>query len=166
MTQSPENGQEQIFDATPYLKLRIDKEGRWFQNGAEITHPEIYRTFNQMLVKTSDGGYQVKMGREVCAVEVEDAPFVVKTVTQDDDSRIFIELNDGSQEIFDPRNLWIGDRNVPYSRVKNGSFHARFSRPAYYQLTKHIVSDADGKEFFFLLGEERIPIRRASSIET
>ena len=166
MTQLAEEGQEQIFDATPYLKLCIDKDGRWFQNGAEIIHPEIYRMFNQMLVKTSDGGYQVKMGREVCSVEVEDAPFVVMQVAEDGHGRIFIALNDGTQEVFDPRHCWIGDKNVPYCRVKNGSFHAMFSRPAYYQLAEHITSDADGKEFFFLVGEARIPVRRASSAET
>jgi uncharacterized protein len=161
MTLSSEDGQEQLFDATPYLKLRIDKEGRWFQNGAEIIHPQIYRTFNQMLEKTSDGGYRVKMGREVCGVEVEDAPFVVQRVADDDQGAISIELNDGTQEVFNPLGCWIGDQNVPYCSVKNGSFHARFSRPAYYQLAKHIVSDLDEKEFFFVLGEERIPIRNA-----
>ncbi len=166
MTQPSEEGHDQVFDATPYLKLHIDKEGRWFQNGAEIIHPEIYRMFNQMLVKTNDGGYQVKMGREVCSVEVEDAPFVVKGVSEEDDGRIFIDLNDGSHEVLDQIEFWIGDENVPYCRVKNGEFHARFSRPAYYQLAKHIVSDADEKEFFFQLGGERIPIRRVSLVET
>ncbi len=151
MTES-ENGQ--LFDASPYLKLFIDKNGRWFQNGAEIIHPEIYREFNRMLERTSDGGYRVRMGQEICRVEVEDAPFVITTVTRDEQGRILMELNDGCCEILDPDCLWIGKANIPYCKVKEDSFHARFSRPAYYQLAAFIVTD-DEKEFFLLVDEKR-----------
>lgn len=143
-----------VFDASPYLKLFIDKDGRWFQNGAEIIHQEIYREFNRMLERTSDGGYRVRMGQEICRVEVEDAPFVVIGVSQDRQGRISMELNDGGSEILDPECLWIGKENVPYCRIKGDSFHARFSRPAYYQLAKFIVTE-DEKEFFLLIDGKR-----------
>jgi len=158
MAQSPESGEEQVFDASPYLKLFIDKDGRWFQNGAEIIHPEIYRTFNEMLFKAADGGYQVRMGREICRVEVEDAPFVVKRVEENGEGGIFIDLNDGTREPFEPRGFWIGAANVPYCRVKGSAFHARFSRPAYYQLARHIVTDEKGKQFFLMVNGERIAV--------
>jgi len=155
-----ENNTGEVFDASPYLKLVIDKDGRWFQNGAEIIHPEIYRLFNELLEKGSDGGYLIRMGREICKVEVEDAPFVVKRLIEDNDAPILIELNDGTQEAFDPKSFWIGEKNIPYSRVKNGIFHARFSRPAYYQLARHIVTDENEEAFFLLLNGERVPIKR------
>lgn len=145
---------EKLFDASPYLKLFIDKDGRWFQNGAEIIHQEICREFNRMLERTSDGGYRVRMGQEICRVEVEDAPFVVIAVSRDELGRISMELNDGDSEILDPGRLWVGKENVPYCRVKGDSFHARFSRPAYYQLAKFIVTD-DEKEFFLLIDGKR-----------
>ncbi|MBI4962685.1 MAG: DUF1285 domain-containing protein [Desulfomonile tiedjei] len=160
MEENPNNNATEVFDASPYLKLFIDKEGRWFQNGAEIVHPEIYRLFNQALEKSPDGGYLVRMGQEICSVEVEDAPFVVKRMIEDDHDRLLLELNDGTQEPFDPKTFWIGEQNIPYCRVKNGGFHARFSRPAYYQLARHIVTDEDEKEFFLLLDGERVPIKR------
>ncbi|MBI5251341.1 MAG: DUF1285 domain-containing protein [Desulfomonile tiedjei] len=146
--QESENGK--LFDASPYLKLFIDKDGRWFQNGAEIVHPQIYRQFNEMLERGPDGEYLVRMGREICRVEVEDAPFVVMRVNQDEQGRILMELNDGCSETLAPERLWIGRENIPYSRVKGDSFHARFSRPAYYQLAQFIVTD-DDKEFFLLI---------------
>jgi hypothetical protein len=155
-----ENNSGGVFDASPYLKLVIDKEGNWFQNGAEIVHPEIYRLFNQLLEKDPDGGYLIRMGQEICKVEVEDAPFVVKRLIENDHAPLELELNDGSREAFDPKFFWIGEQNIPYSRVKDGVFHARFSRPAYYQLARYIVSGDDEKEFFFLLDGERAPIKR------
>jgi hypothetical protein len=157
--QESENGQ--VFDASPYLKLFIDKDGRWFQNGAEIIHPEIYKQFNQMLERLSHGEYRVRMGNEICRVEVEDAPFVIMRVSQDDRGRILMELNDGGSETLDPEHLWISQDNVPYCRVKGDSFHARFSRPAYYQLAKFIVTD-DEKDFFLLIEGRRTKIKSNS----
>ncbi len=145
-------------DVTPYLKLVIDKDGRWFQNGAEIIHPEIYKYFNELLEKTSDGGYRIRRGHEYCSVEVEDAPFVVQTVDQIGKGKVCIHLNDGSAEPLKPEWFWIGRDNVPYCRVKNGSFHARFSRPAYYALARHIVADEDERNFFLHIDGQRTPI--------
>jgi hypothetical protein len=154
------NDPGEVFDASPSLKLVIDKEGRWFQNGAEITHPEIYRFFNQLLEKSPDGGYLVRMGREICRVEVEDAPFVVKRLIENNQAQLLLELNDDTQEPFDPKAFWIGEHNIPYCRVKNGTFHARFSRPAYYQLARYIITDENEKEFFLFLNGERVPVKR------
>lgn len=151
---------QQVFDATPYLKLFIDKDGRWFQNGKEIIHAAIYRQFCDMLEKTADGAYLVRMGKEICGVEVEDAPFVVKTVVEDGSGEVSIQLNDSTTELFDPDGFWIGDDNVPYCKVKGGTFHARFSRPAYYQIAEHIGSDADGKDFFFRLNGKETPVKK------
>ena len=147
-----------MFDASPYLKLEIDREGRWFQNGAEIIHPKIYRGFNKILERGPDGGYQVRLGKEICRVHVEDAPFVVQRIHKDSRSSIVLELNDGTREDFRPDRFWIGDGNIPYTMVKGDSFHARFSRPAYYQLAEHIVGDDNKNAFFFLIDGEKRPI--------
>jgi hypothetical protein len=154
MEKQPTNKGEIIFDASPYLKLFIDKEGRWFQNGAEIIHREIYLYFNSMLERAPDGGYRIAMGREVCTVEVEDAPFVVERLIRENGDGILLELNDGAREPFYPENFWIGEENIPYSKVKGGVFHARFSRPAYYDLANNIVPDGNGAFHFELDGEK------------
>jgi hypothetical protein len=160
MATNANNGDGSIHDASAVLKLFIDKDGRWFQNGAEIIHPAIYRQFNEMLEKKPDGGYRVRLGREICDVAVEDAPFVVTRLLEAQDGKLVLELNDGSQENLDAQSLWIGAENVPYTKVKGDVFHARFSRPAYYQLARFVESDAQEREFFLLLDGKRIPIKR------
>jgi hypothetical protein len=162
MTDFSTQDQEEVLDWTPHLKLFIDKDGAWFQNGAQIVHPEIYLLFNQILEKDLDGGYQVRLGGEVCRVQVEDAPFVVQRVEEDERDRLYIELNDKTRELFDPERFWIGEKNVPYIKVKNGSFHARFSRPAYYQLAEHIVADEREESFFFMFHGNRVPVKRSA----
>jgi uncharacterized protein len=154
MDASPSKTSDGYFDATPYLRLVIDKEGRWFQNGAEIIHPGIYRQFCQMLEKSADGDYRVRMGREVCRVEVQDAPFVVRSVSEQEE-QLFVHLNDESVEPLDPEHFWIGDEHVPYVTVKDGKFHARFSRPAYYGLARHIECDEQEQEFYLTIGGRR-----------
>ncbi len=159
MTQSREGSGEEVFDVTPYLKLFIDKEGRWFQNGAEIIHRRIYLHFNQCLEKTPDGAYQIRWGREICRVQVEDAPFVVERLLDGGPNGLRISLNDGTDEPFDPDFFWIGEENVPYITVKRGSFHARFSRPAYHELAKYIDSDAKEETFYIVIQGKRSPIK-------
>lgn len=150
---------DEIFDVSPFVKLFIDKNGVWFQNGVEMIHPGIRSLFYGMLEKTPFGTYQIRMGAEICSVEVEDAPFVVTAVLNGDGGSIRIALNDGCAETLDPEGLWIGAENVPYCRVKAGSFHARFSRPAYYQLANYIVSDDECEEFFLVVGGRKTPVK-------
>jgi uncharacterized protein len=157
MTEHSDEKTPVIFDASPYLRLFIDKDGRWFQNGAEIIHPHVYAYFNSVLERTDDGEYRVRIGREQCRVEVEDAPFVVTAVLSHNEDGVFIRLNDGTEEPFDPRHFWVGAANVPYCEVKQGRFFARFSRPAYYRIAEHIVNEGD--RFYFTLGGERVLIR-------
>ncbi len=152
---------EKLIDVTPFLKLVIDKEGRWFQNGSEIIHPEIYKYFNGLLEKINEAEYRIRMNNEVCRVEVEDAPFVVQALHEVEKATIHIHLNDGSEEPFRPELFWIGKDNVPYCHVKNGSFHARFLRQAYYALIPYIVADTDERNFFLHINGQRTPINNS-----
>ena len=58
--------------------LRIDKEGRWFFREEEITHRRTYLLYCRNLTRDEMGRTILRIGREECSVEVEDAPFVVK----------------------------------------------------------------------------------------
>jgi uncharacterized protein len=158
MTENANKNDLPYFDATPYLKLIVDKEGRWFQNGVEIIHPRVQKQFLEALEKKPEGGYRIRIGREVCSVEVEDTPFIVSRILEIDE-RVRLELNDGSSEILDPETLWINRENVPYILVKNGEFPARLSRPAFYELARTLDFDENRKIFVLSLRGKSWPVR-------
>ena len=133
--------------------LRIDKEGRWFFHDEEITHRKTYLLFSQNLTRDDSGRIILRIGREQCPVEVEDAPFVVKTldfVLSDGGElkSIWLTLNDETREQMNQATLRIGAENVPYCRVRSGRFEARFSRGAYQLLLPYIQQDEKANRFF------------------
>jgi uncharacterized protein len=148
-----------FFDVTPYLRLFIDKDGKWYQNGVEIIHPGVLRQFMEALETDSDSHYRIRIGKEVCSVEVEDTPFVVTGVSEDRDGNVLLLLNDSTSEIFNPETFRINERNIPYSMVRNGKFPARFSRPAYYQFASRLDSDDSEETFFISLNGKKVLIK-------
>ncbi|MFO8056690.1 MAG: DUF1285 domain-containing protein [bacterium] len=124
-------------------KLFLDKEGRWFHEGVEITHKLTAELFSRSIKKDEDGRYVLEVGQEWAPVQVEDTPFMVRRVDVGEDS-VRATLNDGSEEELDLDTLRINDRNVLYCDVKNKEYPARFLRPAYYQLMNHLVENESG----------------------
>jgi hypothetical protein len=140
--------------------LHIDKDGRWFFQGEEITHRKTYLLFCQNLTRDPSGRIILKIGDEQCPVEVEDTPFVVVSLMFHSSAAgglesIDLVLNDGSQEPLDPSSLRIRPDHVPCCRVRKGLFEARFSRQAYQLLIPHIQQDPDDSSFFLPLGGKK-----------
>jgi hypothetical protein len=151
----------------PFLKedyiLKIDKEGTWFYNDLPIINKNIYRFFNQHIEKDKDGGYFLRIGKETCQLVVEDTPYVVVSVDHlslgTGKKEIFkIRLNDESEEALDLSTFYIGKNNVPYCRVKNGEFPARFLRSPYYCLAQHIHQEGAAR-FYLILNKEKFYIQ-------
>ncbi len=133
--------------------IRIDKEGRWFFQGEEITHRRTYLLYNRHLTRDEAGRIILKIGQEVCPVEAEDAPFVVKTLEFTAEEKggmksVDLILNDESREPLIPETLRIAPDHTPYCRVRDGMFEARFSRGAYQLLIPFIQGDEKGNRFF------------------
>ncbi len=120
-------------DVTNGCKISIDKEGRWFYDKRQITHPAVLETFYNALEKDAEGRYRIVLGDEFCYIDVEDTPFVVQSVSRRDNGEYEIFLNNGKCEALDPNSLRIGKNNVLYARLSNG-MNVRFSRKAYYSL--------------------------------
>jgi hypothetical protein len=133
-------------DGAPRYELRIDREGRWFHEGVEIVREDIRNYFSRHLVRDENGGYVVRIGDDECAVTVDDAPFVVVRVEGSPSDRLSLLLNDGGRVLLEPRTIEFRQSNIPYCRVRGG-LDARFSRPAYYQLTKFIEHDEEADIF-------------------
>lgn len=136
-------------------KIKIDKEGRWFFQGEEITHRKTYLLFNKNLIQDEKGRLRVRIGQEECLVEAEDAPFLIKSLDfiLESDGRlksIILILNDESREVLDPQTLYIGKDNILYCRIRNKMFTARFSRNA-YQLLFPFLQHGEKENRFFLI---------------
>lgn len=150
-------------DDIPPCLIFIDKEGRWFHRDVEMIHREFIRLFYQHLCLDSQGRYIITWEGELCYVEVEDTPFVVRkalfiNATQADRSRFILFLSDETREDLSPETLSVGTDNVLYCRVKDRIFPARFDRSAYYQLAQHI-EESEGAYSLPLNGKKYI-IRR------
>ena len=151
-------------DISPCL-IYIDKEGRWYHQGAEMIHREFIRLFYQNMVLDSEGRYLINWANERCYVEVEDTAFVVRRVSYEEGnqyraSRVELSLSDDTKEALMPESLYVGKANILYCRVKSGLFPARFNRAAYYQLAEHI--EEDGENYFLPLNGQKYVIGSAN----
>jgi len=120
----------------------IDKRGNWFQDGIKIQHRLTYLYNNKLLSRDDKGRYYLDEGSGKLYIEVEDTPFMVKMVDKRGED-FYVILNDETREKLELDTLCISKENIPYIRVKNGEFEARFLRPAYYEFMKYLKKQGD-----------------------
>jgi hypothetical protein len=139
--------------------LRIDRDGDWYDEGVQITHPGIIANLRGNLRRDGDG-YFIQT-RVRIPIRVDDAPFVVVRVERRGDG-LHAYLNDGTDGRLDPATLRLGAEDVPYGAVKGGAFEARFSRAAAFQLL-HLAEydEASGAGTLHVSGTDW-PLRGAS----
>jgi len=143
--------------------IRVDRDGTWYFEGAEIIRTEILSLFYASL-HLDEEGYYLEIKGERARLDVEDTVFLVKEaeLVKDSDEAFVIWLNDGSQERLDLNTFRIAEENVPYCLVKEGRFPARFLRLPYYQVAQHAQHDEDTDEYFILLNEKKYPLKGSS----
>jgi hypothetical protein len=137
----------------PPCNIRIDRNGVWYYQGAEMIRQDIVKMFYGNLEMDDEGRYLIRMGKEVCLLEVEDTPWIVKEVNpaagpDGNPSAFQIRLSDNSMEELRPEELWMSKENVLYCKIKDGRFRARFSRPAYYEFSRYIQHDKKNQRYF------------------
>ena len=123
-------------------RFYIDKRGNWFQDGIKIRHRLTYLYNNKLLSRDDEGRYYLDEGSGKLYIEVEDTPFVVKMVDKKGDD-FYIILNDETVEKLDLNTVNINHENIPYAKIKNRKFEARFLRPAYYEFMKYLKKEND-----------------------
>ncbi len=132
----------------------IDKRGNWFQDGIKIQHRLTYLYNNKLLRRDDEGRYYLDEGSGKLYIDVEDTPFVVRMVDKQGED-FYIILNDETKEKLDLDTLSINEDNVPYAKIKDGDFDARFTRPAYYEFMKYLKKE-DDNYFIVSNGEKHI----------
>jgi len=133
-------------------RFLIDKRGNWFQDGIKIRHRITYLYNNKLLKRDEEGRYYLDEGSGKLYIEVEDTPFVVKMVNKMGKD-FFIILNDETREKLDLKTLSINSENIPYAKIKQGEFDARFTRAAYYEFMKYLKKE--GKNYYIMSNGEK-----------
>jgi hypothetical protein len=116
--------------------VRLDAEGRFWHEGAEVTHAGMRAAFFRWLDRNPDGRYVLKLdARRFVYLDVDDAPFVVRSLRWEED-RAFAVLSDGSEESLPLSTVRLA-AGTAYATVK-GRFAARFATPAWNALCEHV----------------------------
>jgi hypothetical protein len=146
-------------------KISFRRDGNWYTDDERIDNPRIALLFSRSIKRNPDGSYYLQVAEERAPIEVEDAPYVVKQVYEDDGDGFTIVTNDDEHETLDPATLEVGRDNVLYCRVKGGAFPARFLRTAYYHLSNNFFTD-EGETFSLVVHGRRYPIKYAPAAGT
>ena len=133
-------------------RFLIDKRGNWFQDGIKIQHRVTYLYNNKLLKRDEDGEYYLDEGSGKLYIKVDDTPFVVKMVHKKGED-YYLVLNDETQEKLDLNTLSINSDNIPYAKIKNGEFDARFTRAAYYEFMKDLKKEDEN--FYIILDGDK-----------
>jgi hypothetical protein len=133
-------------------KISFRRDGNWYSDEERIDNPRIALLFSQSIKRNPDGSYLLQVAEESASITVEDTPYVVRALEDDELGGLTMVLNDDTREPLDPAMLEIGDDNVLYARVKGGDWRARFIRTAYYHLSDRFESDDRGNFYLNLRG--------------
>ena len=151
--------------------IRIDREGRFVHEGAEVRHEGLRRALFRWLDAEPDGRVVLRLdARRFAYVDVDDTPLVAgaaRQVTDGDGERILLALTDGSEEPLDPATLTVDDAGVLRARVRAGKLEARLGTSAAAALADRLSEEAPGRWVLALAGRrhpiERRPPPRAAS---
>jgi hypothetical protein len=122
--------------------VKLDADGRFWHQGVEVTHHGLRAAFWRWLDRNPDGRWVLRLdANRFVYLDVEDAPFVVRSLRWED-GQARLRLSDDSEQWLDPSTLRLDPKGVAYCAAK-GRFTARFSTAAWNALSEKIV-ERDG----------------------
>ncbi len=116
--------------------IRLDREGRFWHEGAVVTHRGFQLALLRWLDRLDEKRYAY--------VDVDDAELLALSARWDGD-RAILALNDETEEELDYASLAASPDNALYCRARNGRLTARITTPAYYILAERIEETPDGR---------------------
>ncbi len=113
--------------------IRVDREGRFVHEGAEVTHEGLKRALFRWLdrLPPPDGRYVLRLDeRRFAYLDVDDTPLVVRAARVDPAGAVFLALSDGAEEPLDPATLTVDAADQVRATVRGGRLEARLSSSA------------------------------------
>jgi len=124
--------------------LRLDRAGRLWHEGEEITHARLRHAILGWLDVREDGRDLVRLDATRYAyIDVEDAHLRAVSARWDGD-RVWLVLDDDREEELAYDTLTTGADAALYCRVRGGVLRARLTTAAYHVLAQRIEETADG----------------------
>jgi uncharacterized protein len=124
--------------------IRIDREGRFVHEGAEVTHEGLRRALFRWLDAEPDGRVVLRLdARRFAYVDVDDTPLVARAARREGDG-VLLALSDGSEEALDPTTLTVDDAGVLRARVRGGRLDARLGTSAVAALADLLSEERRG----------------------
>lgn len=140
------------------FRVKVERDGRWFSEYGEVTHPGVKRYF-QRILDCDESGYFLDDGKVRVGVDVASYVFWVEALREREwrgKPWIWLVINDGTEEPLDPATVRILGDNSVECRIKGGKFPAKFTLSSYWQFVENVV-ERDGR-FFLKIGEELYPL--------
>ena len=122
--------------------IRVDRDGRFIHEGAEVTHEGLKRALFRWLDRNDDGRYVLRLDdRRFAYLDVDDTPLVARAARLDAGGRIFLALSDGAEEPLDPTTLTVDEAGTLRAWVRGGRLEARLASSALAALGDLIILD-------------------------
>jgi hypothetical protein len=140
----------------------IDERGNWFCEGNPVVDQQLFQMLSRSLFERA-GSYFIRCEGEVHPVRVADAPVWIRYVHVRTDSdgnpaSVELELQDGRRETLAAETLTTGGNDGLYCLATPRGLRARFSKIAYYELTRYLQMDENGMVFFLVIDGRRYDI--------
>lgn len=130
-------------------QIKLDAQGRFWYGPQLVEHPRIERMLRLGLKRLPNNGYGYIMGPRSVEIIVEDAPFQVLGIHEEEEG-LGISLSDESYEILRPESLRYKD-DIPYCTLERGD-PARFTPVGALSLG-HFLDFEDEKVFLVVKSE-------------
>src|ERR1700747_183336 len=96
------------FYAVESGKISFRRDGNWYSDDERIDNPRIALLFSQSIKRNPDGSYYLQVAEERASITVEDTPYVVKSLEDDQLGGFMMVLNDDTLEPLNPAEREIG----------------------------------------------------------
>lgn len=138
-------------------KLRFTADGRWMHDEEYVTHQGVADYFsNHLEYDVRQGHFVVSDGIRALVVEVEDTPVVVRTISENSEGQLQLELNGQRTDRLRPETLRCTASGVWYVKVFEELLPARLL-PNAVQLLVPYLEERCGAYYFCFAGKE-VPI--------
>jgi uncharacterized protein len=128
--------------------IRVDREGRFIHEGAEVTHAGLRQALFRWLdrLPPPEDRYVLRLdARRFAYLDVDDTPLVARAARIDPAGTIWLALSDGAEEALDPATLSVDSAGMLRAWVRGGRLEARLTTSAVAALGELLTETPGGR---------------------